>query len=701
MNDHPLAFGGRGSGRMVPFNSDASVREVASTMSAFGITPGKLPQNWLDRDSRLAPLSMEVEEMKAYRQSGGSSLKLPGSIQMMRRCPEDIPGSRASTIAEHMSSLERGDRLREPVEPSSSWCFPCYLCDCWCPLADRCIPAPFRVIQGWTHLLLITSMLSSLWLFCWSIYRLYRYFHSTDDVDKRSLPETLLGIPLAFCCLVYISKQTQQFDEDLKVKKEQVERQRLELIDDFRETLSSMDCFLCETTQTSLGFAERGFETKRRDFQRFLERIQVTYSDERLLTHCEYSQLMAQLRRFCLCWFKVFGECSIDPVHAPRSIATPAELDACPTVPDLADLCLKRLKAAEVKFISTQKEQDSKLCDDTRGVFRKITAIGTALSSYAWSFSETEQTCCCQGISWLSCSCSKPEIDEVVKDSMLTVGYPKVCTCCCCFHIVFLSREHIGLLFAFFLYAVMLYLELHADMFDPKMAHKHYSLCPLLIIEFCLFVVLVRFEDIDIVQQLQRECTSLIKEKARVEDQHQRMKEFWYQAQALTDLWLYRTVPRLNLYSEVQGFLDGLPMHELVSHLECTNQNLEDFERRLPEIEAWRADGTLSEASKKEFREVISNVCHQKCLDTCLSELARTSLPWTNAALAGSKRAPKPPPQHFVAGAGQGLGMQPMGSQQSSASRGGVGKVQSIGVRSSPSASARQFLRRADDHAAL
>jgi len=642
-----------------------SFREVAAAPS--------FPRMWLDRPPTAPaaqPLAIEMRE--ARRVTKALPANCPkGSGRATKRAREVGMMGRQGVVSE--LSFDRNDRLERGSAGAStgssrllppqqqrldmnageeSWCFPIYICDCWCPLADRCIPAPFRIIQGWTHLLLMSGMFFSFWLLGWDIYRLYRYFYGNEKADGNCLPETLLGILLMPPCMVYFTRQIRQYDQDLRLKKEQVERHRQELIDDFRDTLSSMDGFLCETTQTNLGFAERGFETKRRDFQRFLERARVAYSPDRL-SNQENRDLMRQLRRFCLSWFNVFGECSIDPVNAPRLIAAPLELESCSSVPELVNLCLQRLKAAEVRFISQRREQDARMCDDTRGAFHRMTVMGTALASNAWSFASADQhDRRCLGMSWLSCGCKKPEVDyEAMHESMLQAGYPKVCTCCCCCHIVFLSRQHVGLIIAFLLCMAIIALELDVGLLDPAVtmlpANGHYFLWPGIIIEFCLLVVLVRFEDIDIVQQLQQECTALCREKARVEDQHQRMKDFWYQAQALTDLWLYRTVPRLNLYSEVQTFLDDQRAPDLIKILERANQSLEHFERRLPEIQAWRSDGTLPEGSKKEFREVISRVCRQRGLNACLTELEGTSLPWANTAITSWSSdacgAPAPP----------------------------------------------------------
>merc|ERR1740121_1303860 len=62
--------------------------------------------------------------------------------------------------------------------------------------------------------------------------------------------------------------------------------------------------------------------------------------------------------------------------------------------------------------------------------------------------------------------------------------------------------------------------------------------------QFCLIVMLIRFEQVDVLQQLEREVKTLAKQNEAVEGQSVRMREFWSNCQQLTELWLYRTLPR-------------------------------------------------------------------------------------------------------------------------------------------------------------
>merc|ERR1711920_70707 len=73
--------------------------------------------------------------------------------------------------------------------------------------------------------------------------------------------------------------------------------------------------------------------------------------------------------------------------------------------------------------------------------------------------------------------------------------------------------------------------------------------------QFCLIVMLIRFEQVDVLQQLEREVKTLAKQNEAVEGQSVRMREFWSNCQQLTELWLYRTVPRLDLYKEIHSQL--------------------------------------------------------------------------------------------------------------------------------------------------
>merc|ERR1711970_245937 len=103
--------------------------------------------------------------------------------------------------------------------------------------------------------------------------------------------------------------------------------------------------------------------------------------------------------------------------------------------------------------------------------------------------------------------------------------------------------------------------------------------------------MLLHFEEVDIIQQLEREVRDMEAKVAGVDKQRKKMRDFWNNAQQLTELWLYRTVPRLDLFKELHSQLEDVPKEDLLVNLSGANQHLEDLERNLGELEHWRNDG--------------------------------------------------------------------------------------------------------------
>merc|ERR1712232_1029718 len=72
----------------------------------------------------------------------------------------------------------------------------------------------------------------------------------------------------------------------------------------------------------------------------------------------------------------------------------------------------------------------------------------------------------------------------------------------------------------------------------------------------CIAMLLVRFEELDVIQKIQGEIMELKIEREGVAKGREQMEDFWNSMQSLTDLWLHRTVPRLDLFKEIQGHLE-------------------------------------------------------------------------------------------------------------------------------------------------
>jgi len=140
----------------------------------------------------------------------------------------------------------------------------------------------------------------------------------------------------------------------------------------------------------------------------------------------------------------------------------------------------------------------------------------------------------------------------------------------------------------------------------------------------CLLVLLVQFEHIDVIQRLEREVSELEAESNRIVERRERMMKFWSDMQQLTDIWVHRTVPRLDLLKEVQSLLEFTEPEDLLPLMAGANTRLEALEKALPELSCWRNDGGgLSEDQKKAFANKVLKLCQEDSLPKIMTALNR------------------------------------------------------------------------------
>jgi hypothetical protein len=192
---------------------------------------------------------------------------------------------------------------------------------------------------------------------------------------------------------------------------------------------------------------------------------------------------------------------------------------------------------------------------------------------------------------WLSCGAKGCSLK---RDSNSPDGYPQIIGMGC-FRVKVLSKEHILLIMNFMYSPIAAVL---ACLLVPP--HPLVPLCHLLTMS-CAFMVLRSFQDLDLVQQLERECKTLENRNREVEEEKQRMNDFWKQVQELTDLWLHRTVPRLELMKEVHNHLEDSQEEDIIPKLAAANGSLENLEDSIGALSSWRGDETISEKGKQTF----------------------------------------------------------------------------------------------------
>merc|ERR1740129_1733155 len=136
----------------------------------------------------------------------------------------------------------------------------------------------------------------------------FQCFTTAEWFCASDISSVIFGGMLA----LYVSGIISQWDEQLLAKEALCKEQKAKLLSSYNELLSDMDGLLTNATESASGLAERSFESKRRDFQRFLERAKTRFSAVQIVQGGdEEVKMLQQFRKFCLHWLGVFKECSI------------------------------------------------------------------------------------------------------------------------------------------------------------------------------------------------------------------------------------------------------------------------------------------------------------------------------------------------------------------------------------------------------
>jgi len=502
--------------------------------------------------------------------------------------------------------------------------FPFELFKCLPMVVKAFIPATLQKIQDCTHLILVLGAISCIIMVVRDIAMLLN-LGCTNVKCIQDLVALVFIVP----CTGYNISIINQYDEGLQNKKRDAKEAKANLTRSYNDLLNDMDGLLTKSAESSTGLAERGFESKRRDFQRFLERVKTKFTSTYSGTKGDSDKLLMQFRRFVTNWLSVFEECSIDPVNCPKRVISEEELNRCTSIPEVADLCLERLRVTEVRFISIQRDQDAQMLRRNRNEIRRISRIpalanqpsglsGSWVSSPPTPSNQSNQA---QGsVTWVSfgsgygfrCSANGEGEDPFPREFRFGCG-----------RVVVLSSSHFTLICGFFVGLLLIAWDMWTMLFKKMQFGEfgtYLELVQLGVAQVCLVTMLLKFEELDVVQQLEREVKELAKQNEQVEKQRERMREFWGSAQQLTELWLHRTVPRLDLYKEIHSLLEDTE-EDLLMKMSSANQQLEDLDGKLGALQAWRSDGALTIDDKKAFSKSINALTEEQEFDGLLVKL--------------------------------------------------------------------------------
>merc|ERR1711920_1136274 len=118
-------------------------------------------------------------------------------------------------------------------------------------------------------------------------------------------------------------------------------------------------------------------------------------------------------------------------------------------------------------------------------------------------------------------------------------------------------------------------------------------------------MVLTKFESIDELMRLEAEVKDLKARTQALNEKQSRMNAFWADVQNLADLWLHRTVPRLEVIKEAHNHLEYAKPEQLLDLMRKTNQALHQLENSVGPRQLWLKNGGIADDDKKRFGEVI------------------------------------------------------------------------------------------------
>jgi len=507
------------------------------------------------------------------------------------------------------------------------------------------IPAHFKTVHSLAHLVLTIGVFTSLMMSIDTLVNWYAYGCRTRFCQGRIIPLVFVS-----CCLTYFIRTAAQFDESLFTKQKELKKAKDELARRYHDTVAELDACVAKSMDTQATLAERSFDAKRRDFQRFLVKVAKDCNQPGLEEAVD--DLVPEFRRFVGQWLQVFSECSMDPIATPLQIATPEELEQCGSVAEVAALVAERLKVAPVKFVSGRLDRDRERISGFRTVFHTLMRTHSAnlasRKSTIYGVPDVESSPLLSGEwkdhRWLhlgkpsrSCGLDLEKADAT--------GFPLELQCVCCSCVV-LSREHLQLLAAIVLGAMVLYFEFF--IVGPSELKWLLALNVILCM-ICIMFVLYEFADIDNVQQLETQLRDVEKEQARLEGKQKAMMDFYDRAQTLATVWLHRTVPRLELLKQLSEEVEDWIASRSLGGLKDMNASVAELERSLPELKLWLSDGALDKRAMERLGgalAALTQAADAKATSSMMrgagGALARESERLLKGARAPERKAAKP-----------------------------------------------------------
>merc|ERR1719330_134098 len=541
--------------------------------------------------------------------------------------------------------------------------FPFEPCCCLPPSCTSCIPANMSKIQDVTHMALVFGIVAGFMLIItagvevWSTITSWLPGGTPEDTcfttQRLWCTEQVFSF-LLIPSLFYWYGLIRQYDEDIIKKRKQLEDLQEENTQLYSDTIKEMEGMLENQADTNAGLAEKSFDAKKRDFLRFVKAAKKKYESYFAGSKAERKELTEEFRSFVKNFLVVFEEASVDPINHPMKLVgdMQSKVDEFDTLEQIAQWVIDTLTVTKVNYISNQMQSDKQMIANVKAEeWRTIAAQAVRVTQAAreagderqlqlleeggdvfgrrLSLNEDSQM---QDTSWLGCTwyrCSNKKA-EVQGESV--GGFPFVVYIGCASIILF-SREHTYLLGSLCASTAALLIALFKTTVS---AYPRVQIIGFMIVVWSLIMVLIKFESIDEVMRLEAEVKDLKARAKALEEKQQRMNTFWVEVQNLADLWLHRTVPRLEVIKEAHNHLEYAKPAEILTLMRNTNQALQQLENSVGPRKLWLKNGGISDDDKKRFGETIHGLANNTDLPAVIQGLNQANVMIANSSRRAS-----------------------------------------------------------------
>eukprot|EP00927_Polykrikos_kofoidii_P073395 TRINITY_DN69440_c0_g1_i1.p1 TRINITY_DN69440_c0_g1~~TRINITY_DN69440_c0_g1_i1.p1 ORF type:complete len:529 (-),score=66.83 TRINITY_DN69440_c0_g1_i1:38-1624(-) len=465
------------------------------------------------------------------------------------------------------------------IFPFDPWQYVC------CGQVHEWIPKQWRVVQSFPHLVLLSGSITSSIVITHNLYCWKHHGCMTLFCQVRILTSVF-----GFFCTAYFVSTVFQYDDRWDAKQKAVEEAQAELRQKCDDVVSEIDGLLARSVENNAGLAERSFESKRRDFQRFLARVGPRLDEVGSARRMDGEALMSHFLGFVTRWLNIFSEASVDPVGKPRRLVSNEEMRPCATAGELAALVEGRCRnSKEILLVSSQRNEDREEMSKLQKALPKF-QLFTKVAGNA----ETDTTSWLQFHGWAGI-CTVPSDDEDVFPLELCFGF---------LTLRILSHEHLRLIVSFFIgcYLLSLHVMLCTYRRTPrqwKTSMFHFADLSLCMV--CLCVVLYEFRNMNVVDRLQRSIEEWALAERALEHKRDDMTRFYSSVQEQADVWLYRTIPRLDVMGNFLGDLEDAVDDNFVGLLKAMNEVHDTVDSAMPPLQVWKM---MNDTQKQNCGEI-------------------------------------------------------------------------------------------------